>query len=79
MEVDEEGRAAAAEVLGAARPAGAFRNARIAEALLERALGEHSQDAGAGSVLSARHIRAGGLPKLALFPLCLGSDVSACR
>jgi hypothetical protein len=76
LEVDEEGRAAAAEVLGAARPAGAFRNARIAEALLERSLGVHAADPDGGAVLSARHIRAGGLPKLATASAPAQGDVS---
>jgi Holliday junction resolvasome RuvABC ATP-dependent DNA helicase subunit len=63
--VDEAGRTAAAELLGAAKPAGGFRNARIAEAVLERALAEHARSPDAGTLLLAEDIRTGGLPKLA--------------
>ena len=65
FDVDDEGRAAAAEVLGAAKPAGTFRNARIAEALLERALAEHAGGPDGEAVLRAADIRSGGLPTLA--------------
>lgn len=40
MQLDDDARAAVSEVLGSARASGAFRNARIAEAVLERALAE---------------------------------------
>lgn len=63
--VDDEGRAAASEVLGSAKPSGAFRNARIAEAVLERALAERARRPQPGPLLEAEDIRRGGLPKLA--------------
>lgn len=60
--LDDDGRAAAAEVLGSAKPAGGFRNARLAEALVERALAERSRtDPG----LSGDDLRRAGLPNLA--------------
>jgi AAA+ superfamily predicted ATPase len=65
LEIDEAGRAAAAELLGAAKPAGGFRNARIAEAVLDRARAEHARRSDAGALLLAEDIRGGGLPKLA--------------
>jgi hypothetical protein len=65
VEVDDDGRAAASEVLGSAKPSGAFRNARIAEAVLERALAERARRPEPGPLLEADDIRRGGLPKLA--------------
>ena len=65
IDVDSGGRAAAAETLGSAKPTGAFRNARLAESLLERALAEHTSCDDAGRFLHPGDIRAGGLPTLA--------------
>jgi AAA+ superfamily predicted ATPase len=60
--LDDEARAAAADILGAAKPAGTFRNARLAEALVERALAERPT---VGAALSADDLRRAGLPNLA--------------
>ncbi len=75
--LDAGADAAAAELLGSAKPAGSFRNARIAEALLERALAEHARRPGAGPVLVAEDIRAAGLPKLSTGSAPAASDVMA--
>jgi AAA+ superfamily predicted ATPase len=77
VEVDEEGRAAASEVLGSAKPSGAFRNARIAEAVLERALAERARRPQPGPLLEADDIRRGGLPKLATGSAPAAVDVMA--
>jgi hypothetical protein len=77
VEVDDEGRAAASEVLGSARASGAFRNARIAEAVLERALAQRAQRPHPGPVLEADDIRLGGLPKLATGSAPAAEDVMA--
>jgi AAA+ superfamily predicted ATPase len=77
VEVDDEGRAAAREVLGSAKPSGAFRNARIAEAVLERALAERARRPQPGPLLEADDIRRGGLPKLATGSAPAAEDVMA--
>ncbi|HET7719801.1 MAG TPA: AAA family ATPase, partial [Acidimicrobiales bacterium] len=77
VEVDDEGRAAASEVLGSAKPSGAFRNARIAEAVLERALAERARRPQPGPLLEADDIRRGGLPKLATGSAPAAEDVMA--
>ena len=75
--VDDEGRAAASEVLGASKPSGAFRNARIAEAVLERALAERARRPQPGPLLEADDILRGGLPKLATGSAPAADDVMA--
>jgi Holliday junction resolvasome RuvABC ATP-dependent DNA helicase subunit len=75
--LDDAGRAAAAEVLGSARPAGSFRNARIAEAVLERALAERARRPETGPVLDAEDIRRGGLAQLATSSAPDPADVMA--
>lgn len=75
FDVDADGLAAAAELLGSAKPAGGFRNARIAEALLDRARSEHARRSGAGSVLDVADIRAGGIPKLSSGSAPAAADV----
>jgi hypothetical protein len=75
FEVDADGLAAAAELLGSAKPAGGFRNARIAEALLDRALSEHARRSGGGSLLDVADIRAGGIPKLSSGSAPAAADV----
>ncbi len=77
FEVDADGEAAAREVLGSARPAGSFRNARVAEALLDRAQAEHARRAGAGLRLDAADIRTGGLPRLSTGSAPASADVMA--
>jgi hypothetical protein len=77
VKLDDDGRAAASEVLGSAKPSGAFRNARIAEAVLERALAERARRPLPGPVLEADDIRRGGLPKLATGSAPAADDVMA--
>ena len=77
LELDDDGRTAASEVLGAAKPSGTFRNARIAEAVLERALAERARRPEPGPRLEADDIRAGGLPKLATGSAPAPDDVMA--
>jgi len=77
VQLDDEGRAAASEVLGSAKPSGAFRNARIAEAVLERALAERARRPRPGPLLEADDIRNGGLPKLATGSAPAADDVMA--
>ena len=77
LDVDAAAQAAAREVLGSAKPAGTFRNARIVEAVLERALAEHGRRPGAGAALTADDIRSGGLPKLATGSAPASGDVTA--
>jgi AAA+ superfamily predicted ATPase len=60
--LDDDARAAAADILGGARPAGTFRNARLAEALVDRTLAERTGD---DAVLRADDLRRAGLPNLA--------------
>jgi Holliday junction resolvasome RuvABC ATP-dependent DNA helicase subunit len=62
--LDDDARAAAVDILGAAKPAGTFRNARLAEALVERALAERPLS-DAAAVLTAEDLRRAGLPNLA--------------
>jgi Holliday junction resolvasome RuvABC ATP-dependent DNA helicase subunit len=75
--VDDEGRAVAAEVLGAARPAGGFRNARLAEALLERSAIVRARRDPSGTALAGDDIRAAGMPELARGPVLAADDVVA--
>jgi AAA+ superfamily predicted ATPase len=77
VELDDAAREAASEVLGAAKPAGTFRNARIAEAVLERALAERARRPDLGPQLTADDIRTGGLPKLATGSSPATEDVMA--
>jgi Holliday junction resolvasome RuvABC ATP-dependent DNA helicase subunit len=76
-ELDDDVRAAAAEVLGSAKPAGGFRNARIAESLVERALAQHARCEDSGPLLHASDNREGGLPNLAASAIPVGADVMA--
>jgi Holliday junction resolvasome RuvABC ATP-dependent DNA helicase subunit len=75
--IDDEGRAVAAEVLGAARPAGGFRNARLTEALLERSAIVRARRDPSGTVLVGDDIRAAGMPDLARGPVLAADDVVA--
>jgi AAA+ superfamily predicted ATPase len=76
-QLDDAGRTAASEVLGAAKPSGAFRNARIAEAVLERALAERARRPQPGPLLEAQDILGGGLPKLSTGSAPAAQDVMA--